>query len=164
MVLSLGETLERYEKYLRGQITYEQLHGLDDPAAFCRTRRTADAVQSASMQPQLVTRKCPFCAESIQPEAVRCKHCQADLVGEPPCKQCGGQIVDDKIKYVPGGIVAIGVILIVFGVLGLPFFGLGTIGIIAGIVLLAVVRSERPILRCGSCKNVRPRSLRGTPA
>ncbi|MDH0749531.1 hypothetical protein N5D61_24710 [Pseudomonas sp. GD03842] len=24
-------------------------------------------------------RKCPFCAELVQKEAIRCKHCQADL-------------------------------------------------------------------------------------
>lgn len=28
---SLGSTLDRYERYLEGQITYEQLHGLDRP-------------------------------------------------------------------------------------------------------------------------------------
>jgi hypothetical protein len=29
------------------------------------------------------TRTCPYCAERIQPAAVRCKHCGSDLSGRP---------------------------------------------------------------------------------
>ncbi|PTU02446.1 hypothetical protein DBR45_12275, partial [Pseudomonas sp. HMWF031] len=28
-------------------------------------------------------KKCPYCAESIKPEAIRCKHCQANLESSP---------------------------------------------------------------------------------
>lgn len=30
-------------------------------------------------EPQVSSRKCPFCAEPIQPEAKVCKHCNRDL-------------------------------------------------------------------------------------
>lgn len=40
-------------------------------------------------------RKCPFCAEWVQPEATVCKHCRKELPASPDqrsCPFCGGAV------------------------------------------------------------------------
>lgn len=39
--------------------------------------------------PKAKTRRCPYCAENINAEATRCKHCQADLADAPRRCECG---------------------------------------------------------------------------
>jgi hypothetical protein len=42
-------------------------------------------------------KKCPFCAEEINDEAIKCKHCQSDLTSTPP-KEVKDVTVDGKLK------------------------------------------------------------------
>lgn len=46
-------------------------------------------------------RKCPFCAEDIQDEAIKCKHCGEMLVQNPAakrCQQCGTENSPDAFR------------------------------------------------------------------
>lgn len=106
------------------------------------------------------TKKCPHCAEQILVEAVKCKHCGSTMGGrEPPCRMCGGVIVWGQVSYTPSYAVILGVLFIVGGVIGLPLFGLGLIGIAIGIIMIAAIKEQRPIMKCQQCNAVRAESL-----
>lgn len=104
------------------------------------------------------TKKCPKCAEDIRAAAIKCKHCGSELAPTgDECVKCKGTSLEMfPLKHTPGGMVALGTILIVFGVFGLPFFGLGVLGIVAGIVIMAVVKHTDMVPRCTKCKWVQP--------
>jgi len=62
-------------------------------------------------------KKCPYCAEEIQNEAIKCKHCGSDLI-----EQKNHTVIQNKSEYAKYLIIAI----------LLPI-----VGIILGIILIA---------------------------
>ncbi len=46
-------------------------------------------------------KKCPFCAEEIQDEAIKCKHCSADLAGNLKESKETGETYGNLMLFIP---------------------------------------------------------------
>lgn len=111
----------------------------------------------AEAQKEQSFKKCPFCAEEIQIDAIKCKHCATDLAIQDAtkdkvnyliCKQCGGEMMKKRVAAsTPSACLSL-----LLGILALFWIwpiGLGLI--IIGLVLGSAVKKYWICKKC-KCK------------
>jgi len=94
-------------------------------------------------------KKCPFCAEEIQDQAVFCKHCNSSLVNPAPSKIVKAEKRQESTKdlssknlfIIGGGLWVLGIVMQISGLTMLGW--LSTVGFIVVIIAVVVYFKEK---------------------